>query len=57
MRPERCWANCYAFRDPPDYVRYLKDAGFTILNNANSHSMGCLGNPFPLLEGDGNRTG
>jgi Bacterial capsule synthesis protein PGA_cap len=32
-------ANCYAFRDPPDYVRYLKDAGFTILNNANNHSM------------------
>ena len=32
-------ANCYAFRDPPAYVRYVKDAGFTILNDANNHSM------------------
>ena len=37
--PGGAGANCYAFRDPPDYVRYLKDAGFTILNNANNHSM------------------
>jgi poly-gamma-glutamate capsule biosynthesis protein CapA/YwtB (metallophosphatase superfamily) len=29
---------CYAFRVPPQYVRYLKDAGFTILSNANPHS-------------------
>jgi hypothetical protein len=29
---------CYAFRDPPGYVRYLKDAGFTIFSNANPHS-------------------
>src|ERR1700689_3843962 len=29
---------CFAFRDPPDYTRYLKDAGFTILNDANNHS-------------------
>jgi poly-gamma-glutamate capsule biosynthesis protein CapA/YwtB (metallophosphatase superfamily) len=31
--------NCYAFRDPPAYARYLKQAGFTILNDANNHSL------------------
>ena len=30
--------DCFAFRDPPGYVRYFKDAGFTILNDANNHS-------------------
>ena len=30
--------NCFAFRDPPGFVRYLKQAGFTILNDANNHS-------------------
>ncbi len=37
--------HCFAFRDPPQYVRYLKHAGFTILNNANNHSFdfGALG--------------
>jgi poly-gamma-glutamate capsule biosynthesis protein CapA/YwtB (metallophosphatase superfamily) len=29
---------CFAFRDPPRYVRYLKQAGFTVLNDANNHS-------------------
>jgi poly-gamma-glutamate capsule biosynthesis protein CapA/YwtB (metallophosphatase superfamily) len=29
---------CFAFRDPPGYASYLKDAGFTILNDANNHS-------------------
>jgi len=29
---------CFAFRDPPGYVRYLKRAGFTVLNDANNHS-------------------
>jgi poly-gamma-glutamate capsule biosynthesis protein CapA/YwtB (metallophosphatase superfamily) len=29
---------CFAFRDPPGYVRYLKHAGFTVLNDANNHS-------------------
>jgi Bacterial capsule synthesis protein PGA_cap len=29
---------CFAFRDPPGYVRYYKHAGFTILSNANPHS-------------------
>ncbi len=29
---------CFAFRDPPWYVRYLRHAGFTILNDANNHS-------------------
>ncbi|HXL96540.1 MAG TPA: CapA family protein [Streptosporangiaceae bacterium] len=32
-------SDCYAFRDPPGYGRYLKQAGFTILNDANNHSM------------------
>jgi hypothetical protein len=30
--------DCFAFRDPPGYARYLKQAGFTILNDANNHS-------------------
>jgi hypothetical protein len=30
---------CYAFRDPPDFVNYYKAAGFTVLNDANNHSM------------------
>jgi hypothetical protein len=30
--------NCFAFRNPPHYARYLHRAGFTILNNANNHS-------------------
>jgi poly-gamma-glutamate capsule biosynthesis protein CapA/YwtB (metallophosphatase superfamily) len=29
---------CYAFRDPPSFIQYLKDGGFTILNDANNHS-------------------
>jgi poly-gamma-glutamate capsule biosynthesis protein CapA/YwtB (metallophosphatase superfamily) len=29
---------CFAFRDPPGYVRYYKHAGFTILSDANPHS-------------------
>jgi poly-gamma-glutamate capsule biosynthesis protein CapA/YwtB (metallophosphatase superfamily) len=29
---------CYAFRTPPSYARYLADAGFTVMNNANNHS-------------------
>ena len=29
---------CFAFRVPPGYARYLKAAGFTILNDANNHS-------------------
>ncbi len=31
-------ANCFEFRDPPGYARYFKQAGFTILNDANNHS-------------------
>ena len=31
-------SNCFAFRAPPGYARYLKDAGFTVLNDANNHS-------------------
>jgi poly-gamma-glutamate capsule biosynthesis protein CapA/YwtB (metallophosphatase superfamily) len=30
--------NCFVFRDPPGYARYFKQAGFTILNDANNHS-------------------
>jgi poly-gamma-glutamate capsule biosynthesis protein CapA/YwtB (metallophosphatase superfamily) len=30
--------HCFAFKDPPRYIRYLKRAGFTILNDANNHS-------------------
>jgi poly-gamma-glutamate capsule biosynthesis protein CapA/YwtB (metallophosphatase superfamily) len=30
--------NCFAFRDPPGYIQYLKSAGFTVLNDANNHS-------------------
>ena len=30
--------NCFAFRDPPGYARYFKQAGFTIMNDANNHS-------------------
>ena len=29
---------CYQFRNPPDYVRYLRAAGFTVLSDANPHS-------------------
>jgi hypothetical protein len=29
---------CFAFRDPPGYVRNLKRAGFTIFSDANPHS-------------------
>ena len=40
MRPgRRRGQDCFAFRDPPAYARYVKDAGFTILNDANNHSM------------------
>jgi hypothetical protein len=30
---------CFAFRDPPDYAQYYKQAGFTVLNDANNHSL------------------
>jgi poly-gamma-glutamate capsule biosynthesis protein CapA/YwtB (metallophosphatase superfamily) len=30
--------DCFAFRDPPSYGRYFRQAGFTILNDANNHS-------------------
>src|ERR1700744_1938357 len=30
--------DCYAFRTPPSYARYLADDGFTVMNNANNHS-------------------
>ena len=31
-------ASCFAFRDPPGFARYLKQAGFTVMNDANNHS-------------------
>jgi Bacterial capsule synthesis protein PGA_cap len=37
--PKSAGKTCFAFRDPPDYVRYIAGAGFTILNDANNHSM------------------
>ncbi|HEY2518635.1 MAG TPA: CapA family protein [Streptosporangiaceae bacterium] len=37
--PKSAGKTCFAFRDPPDYVRYFAGAGFTILNDANNHSM------------------
>ncbi len=30
--------NCYAFRTPPSYSRWLKEAGFTVMNLANNHA-------------------
>jgi poly-gamma-glutamate capsule biosynthesis protein CapA/YwtB (metallophosphatase superfamily) len=30
--------DCYAFRTPPTYARYLAAAGFTVMNDANNHS-------------------
>ena len=30
--------DCFAFKNPPRYIRYFKDAGFTVLNDANNHS-------------------
>ena len=30
--------DCFAFRDPPAYARYFRQAGFTVLNDANNHS-------------------
>jgi poly-gamma-glutamate capsule biosynthesis protein CapA/YwtB (metallophosphatase superfamily) len=29
---------CFAFRSPPSYGQYFKQAGFTVLNDANNHS-------------------
>jgi poly-gamma-glutamate capsule biosynthesis protein CapA/YwtB (metallophosphatase superfamily) len=29
---------CFAFRAPPEYARYLGAAGFTVMSNANNHS-------------------
>ncbi len=31
-------SDCFAFRTPPGYARYYKQAGFTVLNDANNHS-------------------
>jgi Bacterial capsule synthesis protein PGA_cap len=30
--------DCFAFRTPPGYAQYLRQAGFTVLNSANNHS-------------------
>jgi poly-gamma-glutamate capsule biosynthesis protein CapA/YwtB (metallophosphatase superfamily) len=29
---------CFALRNPPAYARYFRQAGFTVLNDANNHS-------------------
>lgn len=31
-------SSCFQFRAPPSFATYLKQAGFTILSNANNHS-------------------
>jgi len=31
-------ASCFAFHTPPPYARWLRRAGFTILNLANNHA-------------------
>jgi poly-gamma-glutamate capsule biosynthesis protein CapA/YwtB (metallophosphatase superfamily) len=31
-------SDCYAFRTPPSYARYLAADGFTVMNDANNHS-------------------
>jgi hypothetical protein len=31
-------SNCFAFRTPPSYARWLKEAGFTVMNLANNHA-------------------
>src|SRR5262249_30245 len=31
-------SNCFAFHTPPSYARWLRHAGFTILNVANNHA-------------------
>jgi len=31
-------SECFAFRAPPEYARYLHAAGFRIMSNANNHS-------------------
>ncbi|MGZ8687820.1 MAG: CapA family protein, partial [Gaiellaceae bacterium] len=30
--------NCFSFRTPPSYARWLKGAGFTVMNLANNHA-------------------
>jgi len=30
--------NCYAFRTPPSYAKWLKQAGFTVMSLANNHA-------------------
>lgn len=31
-------SECFAFRAPPEYARYMAAAGFTMMSNANNHS-------------------
>lgn len=31
-------SNCFAFRAPPEYARYLARAGFTVMSTGNNHS-------------------
>src|SRR5205085_9670571 len=30
-------SNCFAFRNPPGFARYFKQAGLTVLHDANHH--------------------
>jgi hypothetical protein len=36
--PESESGQCFAFRAPPEYAKYLAAAGFTLMSNANNHS-------------------
>ncbi len=41
-KTKKCGAksrNCYAFRTPVSYTRYLKEAGFTVMGLANNHAL------------------
>jgi hypothetical protein len=44
--PKNCKdpSKCYIFRMPTRYVKYLKDAGFDVVSNANNHA-GDFGDP------------
>jgi poly-gamma-glutamate capsule biosynthesis protein CapA/YwtB (metallophosphatase superfamily) len=35
----KCATNCFAFHTPPSYARWLKQAGFTVMNVANNHAL------------------
>jgi hypothetical protein len=32
-------SNCFAFHTPPSYAKWLRQAGFTVMNQANNHAL------------------